>query len=676
MTKKVLLFLLVFGVALSGVFAQETTWINPHDPMNTMLPESMPAAVSNGMVYDEFDVVVRAPAELSKWEGYSIFTGYGNYESWATLPITGTPGPVASPINPFTTGAIGAANLGSYLLGYTFPLLDWRAGFISGFEFTKTGHLSVLSGDSYYKASTNDVVDTAGVSGTADYTATDSSEYTAHTDTTSKTFGVGLDLGFIGVSLFGDIDARKKTWGGTYSYSLAEGESTYDTISPDIVTSKTVRYGLDAEGKPAAFPTTGGGWTIGALGEVPFDFMGISAPATGAIMITNDGISSTPTYAQPKTVTITETNVSGAAAVTDTSTLTYTKEETTIDGSDEIGTADSGEISTELGGTFNHALDTENYKASDWDFGLNAQIDPIIELAEGVRAKTRGKLSYTLGLETDTQAGEYSINYSVANGATTNSLYTETESIIEPKSTTGHNISGEIGGVMEFTDGEVLTIATGAFYNPYFNLSSTARENKVTTKTTSWKDETGTDPEAANTTTPDTIGPGNAQGTRVDTTTVSYDGNDVDNSTTHAFIIPVSAQLNVVPEKLQLIGGYQLTHSATTTFTRDADTTTTTTTTVSDSAGDAIYPDPAAVDDVDQTTTTAEYRSKFSSTWAGQANWMIRWMPYESVTVDLSGQSVMNALNFDLFGDNGAGADFNPNSIISTLEMSVTFHVK
>ena len=108
--KKKLLFTLVFAcMALTGLTAQETTaWINPADSM-AFLPGSLPGFVTNGLFYDEWDILIRSPAELSNYEGYNVYTAYGNYEQWALSP------PVGGFINPFATTALSTAtNIGTY----------------------------------------------------------------------------------------------------------------------------------------------------------------------------------------------------------------------------------------------------------------------------------------------------------------------------------------------------------------------------------------------------------------------------------------------------------------------------------------------------------------------------------------------------------------------------------
>jgi hypothetical protein len=56
-------------------------------------------------------------------------------------------------------------------------------------------------------------------------------------------------------------------------------------------------------------------------------------------------------------------------------------------------------------------------------------------------------------------------------------------------------------------------------------------------------------------------------------------------------------------------------------------------------------------------------------------NFMVRWTPNENLTVDFFGQSIMAALDMDIFGAGGGGGydGLNLHQLISNLGMSVTF---
>ncbi|HET6486439.1 MAG TPA: hypothetical protein VFH83_08460, partial [Spirochaetia bacterium] len=72
-------------------------------------------------------------------------------------------------------------------------------------------------------------------------------------------------------------------------------------------------------------------------------------------------------------------------------------------------------------------------------------------------------------------------------------------------------------------------------------------------------------------------------------------------------------------------------------------------------------------------TSTQTTVTNSSTVWNGRMYWMLRWTPMSAVTLDLFGQTIMNALNFSIFG---AGGGFNPNTFISSLGLSATFHLQ
>jgi len=104
--KRFFLALLLQAMLIPLSWAQETTtWIGPDEDLR-FLPGSMISFVSNGLWIDEWDVLVRSPAEISNYEGYNVFTAYGNYEQWST-------GGPAGFVNPFTTVGLTPGTLGS-----------------------------------------------------------------------------------------------------------------------------------------------------------------------------------------------------------------------------------------------------------------------------------------------------------------------------------------------------------------------------------------------------------------------------------------------------------------------------------------------------------------------------------------------------------------------------------
>ncbi len=82
--------------------------------------------------------------------------------------------------------------------------------------------------------------------------------------------------------------------------------------------------------------------------------------------------------------------------------------------------------------------------------------------------------------------------------------------------------------------------------------------------------------------------------------------------------------------------------------------------------------DPAAqpLDDVDTTSKEGSTRTETAAgEWDGELNWMVRWAPVDSITVDFYGLLLMEALEFDLL-------DFNPRDFLTNVGLSVSFRVK
>ncbi len=105
--------------------------------------------------------------------------------------------------------------------------------------------------------------------------------------------------------------------------------------------------------------------------------------------------------------------------------------------------------------------------------------------------------------------------------------------------------------------------------------------------------------------------------------------------------------------------------------------TTTTTNTVATTSGTAVYPAAGTVASVASSTTTAgTTKTTSSNNWVGVMNFMVRWLPVPSLTVDVFGQSIMNALNFNLFATTAGNSAFNPKNFINNLGLSVTYHVE
>lgn len=683
----------ILGLLLVASFigAQEEPWIDQNSGLNNLVPGTMLSAVTNGQFYDEWDIIFRSPAELSNYEGYGLFTAYGNYENWANA--AGFTGPAVGPVNPFTTNALATGTeIGNYLFGFTGPVLGVRAGTVAGYRLLKTNNVQKtpiiadpIQGDVTPNMATWEYSDAedvdADANGTTEYSFTRNVAVTDYTRTTQGRAIAGVDLGFMGASLLASSTLESQQFGGTFDYSWEVGDD--GTAQADQITSFSADYGLGENGEVAAYPDATNTWTFGILGDLPLELFGEGSPVAASLFFGYDTLA--PAYVAPATYQVTTTNPTTGAAADDTSTLTYTVGDTdpTTGGADQVfddawytnnNPADNGTDALNDGTpgalNTNYAYDAENATNRSFNVNVNALIDPRFALNDTVSVGTRALVGYDIDFQSATDAGFYNVNFDYANGGTANSTYTEESTIIAPQDTTVQTITGELGGSFAFVSGdERVSANAGFFYSPVFEFGSITYGNEVTNTVTSWEDTTNTDPEAAGDV---VIGPGNNQGTRTVESTTVYDGEGSDNQYTHEFSIPVSVKYDVVPEKLSLIGGYRIDHTIVVDRESIPASQTTTINTVQNTSGTQVFTD--ATPDSAATVTTSESGSQYTTTdWGGDMNFMLRWMVNESMTVDIFGQSIMTALNFDLFGDDGAGTDFNPANVIGNLGMSVQF---
>ena len=663
--KQLLLTVLLATVLLMPVAAQDQeTWINTEDEVSAILPGTMLLYVSRGLSYDEWDIIFRSPSELSNYSGIGVLTAYGNYED-PTFPTN----------NPFLPGL----NPEEFMFGFTSDLFGMRAGAIAGYEFGKTGNITKTAETiptvvglptigpplTEWTYSNEVTVDDAGDIG---YDYASEVAVTDFRKTTSASFAAGVDLGFMGVSFLGAQSLSSRVFGGTVDYTWNEG-----TIDPqnDQITAATVRYGMDADGSPTRFPAAGQDVDLYALGDLPLSLLGYSTPVTVTLGF-NHG-SNAPAYNAPARYSVTTTNPTGAAETTDSSTLTWTVGDinvfnnawfTAIDGFEDDVFDPAGLITAATGQTGTYALEGDS--GSDYDISLYGKIDPSIPLAENVTARTRLGLGYAFGRDSNPQAGFYDVNLSLANGAATNSVYTESGTIAAEQTTVRHTITSELGGVFELRSADSrLSLQTGLFYLPEITLGSVTWADSVTTIERSWTDATGTDPDADAATTAADIAPGVNQGSSTATTTIAYSDSGTDNEVVHAFAIPVSVGFDLVPEKWTLIGGYRMDHSITTRTQIVPDSTTTTTETVRTADGVVVSPDPVA--SAAETLEGESLKEVEVDPWAGTMDFMVRWTPTESLTLDLYGAWLINfALDFNLL-------DFNPSDFLTGLGISASF---
>ncbi|HET6485299.1 MAG TPA: hypothetical protein VFH83_02700, partial [Spirochaetia bacterium] len=576
--RKRLVLLVLIGLALAAIgWAQETTWINP---FTLSAPSSMLSQASSGLFYDELDILFRSPAELSNYKGINLYTSYGNFEhNWilnqGISPFTGT-----GVVNPFSTTAPtqqgGGANIGTYLFGFTMPVASYRMGAAGGFVLGQTDLLNIGGLTDFWTRSNTGTVD-ANANNQPDYTFTNTESYTDLTTNATVNVTGGFDLNPLGVSLWAYLNGQSRNIGGSYAYARTQGTDAGTPLPADTVSTKNVFFGT-ADGKPAAYPVPAGTtWTVQANGEMPLSVGGVSMPVTATVLVGGQPYS-TVAFAYSPLASFNFTTVNAAGVAAKTSSLTFNEGLGTTNPDTSAGVipnqttltqanlraAVTADLGTLTGGAL--ALDTKNYANSTFMVGLGGNIDPVLKVSDQLKFRTRGAVSYTIGFQNYKVPGTGSIVYSEANAASaTNSAYnltiTDTGS---PVTGTLNLIGGQLGGILEFDDPSgVLMLGAGMFYAPSFSLDPITIANRVVTTTTSWTDQTNTDPQAAGLT---GIGPGVAQGTRVDTTT-TINGTGSTNTITNAMYLPVGAKLGVIKDKLTLAGGYTLTFNVTTTST-------------------------------------------------------------------------------------------------------------
>ncbi|HOZ73563.1 MAG TPA: hypothetical protein PK179_13695 [Spirochaetales bacterium] len=77
--KRTLVALLLVAALAAPAFGQETPLIMQDTIDGSNTPATMLSWMTNGIFYDEWDIIIRSPAELSNYEGYGLYTAYGNY---------------------------------------------------------------------------------------------------------------------------------------------------------------------------------------------------------------------------------------------------------------------------------------------------------------------------------------------------------------------------------------------------------------------------------------------------------------------------------------------------------------------------------------------------------------------------------------------------------------------
>lgn len=680
--RKALLFALVLLFVAAFLPAQQTTWISPWTNLYPFLPQSMLSFVTSGLFYDELDIVIRSPGELSNYDGYTFYTMYGNIESWFwATPISAQS--AVGPVNPFTTNLLaqGAANdFNSFLFGAAFPFLSFRMGAAGGFVMTQTGN---IAGDHTYERTNLDIVD-ADADAVEDSRTNTTDNYTDSENGTVARFGAGVDLGFIAVSAFGDFTSNARRLGGTYGYAYTPGEVA--AVGPNYLTAANMRYGPDhaGEGKTKGYPVASDN-SIGAIAEIVLP-LGIELPiVAGATMNTEDlGLvtANTPQYAS-----FTEGEPYAGAAATETAALTLTRGTATNNYPTESATLQAGlgalyaEIPAGEGAPAllaNAAPDLENAKNNTFGLEVHGRVDPEMPIGDLGSLRLRGGANYKLESTNTNDATTRSMSYTGFDAVGNAVTYSWSEAVNAPSSTSVNTTGLEVGGVFDFSaPSGIIDVAAGFIFNPEVKITTTENEAQTTVTNVSFTTADAAATEAA--AWADVLGTGtNIEGSRTTTATTPAATASKVTVTTNRFNIPVATRVNLAEGKFQIINGYllEMNTTKTKTVTPDQPAAVLDTGSISNSAGTQVDTAPTTtsidtVSDVLESTTTSET----ATNWSGVMNFMLRWMPFPELTLDFFGQTIINALNFELFpGSAASGPNFS--TIINALGISATINIK
>ncbi|MFW5775847.1 MAG: hypothetical protein ACOCZB_01015 [Spirochaetota bacterium] len=670
-------FLLVFvAIALiaGGAFAQSvgSTWYDPQDPMNEMFPSSLPNYTTSGIFADEIDYVFRAPSMLGNYAGYSVVTAYGNYE---VLPTGSTW------VSPFDTTALdygpGSDEIGYYQLGATFPVLEGiRAGSLVGHAYELSGN--VLGGLRRNEGSETVVTDGFTL-GEIDNTEVDSYATTDELTESTTAFLAGVSLGELGlsdlgVSLLFFNDGTSRSIGGSRTLTWTDGPDTADAEPADQTTDESVYYGYGETGNPAGY--AGFGRTaVAALGQATI----ASFPVFSAVMLDWEANPLDDTLVRRTYSESIGWVTAAGGAESDVTTRTMTSAD---DLSGGWSASDGFPVWVPEPG--NSYIDPTGSADGTFTVGLTLGTEPEFQVADALAFRTKGAL--VLMNESDRSATTVRAS-STASDATTADTNDEWSYDYSGSGSTTENtftVAAEIGGIAELSDAnDIVTLGVGFFASPSIGFGSVAWEDAVTTINRSWAESTG----AATAITLGDVQPvaffdlqtaaeliehgGAFNGESTYTETVSYDSNGSALVTSLDMDIPVAVRFDLFDGALQPFFGYTIRHSgAIASTTMPASTTTESlvvtdgTSTVFDSSDDGDYP-PAESEA--STTSSSSITSVVSSRqWFGQMGWGLRWVPVESLTIDVEGGSIMAAL--DTLGFN----DFRLDDLLR-MDISATF---
>ena len=648
-------------------------------PGSLTIPRSMLSAVSNGIYTDEIDALILSPADLSNYSGFSIVSAYGNYE----IDYDGGTDYHGTWLNPFTTNTVTqGTNAGNFLLGATGELLGFRGGLITSFLFQPIHRLDedgdTTAEESVWSETENITVD-ADADGTADYTFSNVQDYTDYSDVSTFNIGSGVDLGIAGASFYGNYESTINHFGGSYQYT--KGLST-DTDSPDpvdVVTSKTVAFGYDADSAGAVKNNplvSNSEWVTGIRGHLPFELADISMPIKADLYMGSDTPAIAAGYETLTSFNLTATNVT-ADDTTETSTIVATYGLDAVDGSfDPNANANVGGIYTGAN-TYTDAnfqalvtaVEGDDYAyvpadSSNLNFkiGLKGLIDPEIVVNDIFSVRTRGQFGYEFDTTSQSYTGTKSVTYSEALvGQTDKAVYTWSQTNTQETGAIVNTIDLELGGIMDLHNEEnTLSVACGLFYQPEFKFTGNYDKGGSTVENISYVDPANGTPDAS--AIGQNVGIGSVQGTQVITTPAASYGDSGKSSSetavTNNFYIPATVKIGMANGALELIGGYLLKHNNSFTTTKTYDSTTAAATTTLTSVGGTDYSSVASTSVASNVTSGTTSSITESGVWEGSMSWMLRWNAMAGLTVDFYGATIVDALDFDILG--GTTAGFNP----------------
>lgn len=671
--------------------------------LKVSLPSSLLSIVSNGIYRDEIDEVVLNPLGLANYSGYTLWTAYGNFEFFNRTQ--NDPIPLANRIQPFTTTALNDGNIGNFQLGAAFPLpFGWRAGVLSGTQYTKAGNIDlgidgiVMSAESKITEVTDVGTvagDATGKLGTPTYTEVTTTTAKDETLRSSFRIGAGLHLGFMALSAYAFSETSARSVGGSYDYAWTKGTDTYQPFQE--TTAEKALYGpkafgtdaagTKAEGKPGNWPNDSTS-IFGAIAQLPLNLFGLALPVTANLnFITQSGFAGDELPVRYTVNTAYDQVINEAGK---TSSYTWT-------GSEDISVAWNVASPGAVDYTPALVVDPTNSGFGLFKTSIGAAIDPVLSMDGPLTIKPRFGFKYQLTAENQkisglayAQTSESNAGASVANSSW---LYSRNET--RDGATNANLLAFSFGSLFDFKNADdSFGLAFGAYVTPFAELSSAKIKSASTTTSSSWKDEAAVNEatyailalELDNYDRFDRIAKGDLEGSATLTSTETYTGGDTTNVLGTILHIPVSARLNLFKGKLQLVGGYEIEHQNVVTYFKEGtNRALTETLIIKDSAGTVVYDsaklggDPSAqaapVSTASKTEEGSFWSSAVNQTWNGSMGFMFRWFATDNITVDLSGSSVKTAfVAMDgIFSLNNGLQPSRFWNFIDALQMSVTF---